>query len=133
MPVAVSAQDDQNWPPLSYLRNDYRAVKLVAHVRVYETEIVSRIPGYEDWRVRCEIIEPFKGSLRKGIKLEYYHGAEDGFRKELFMGEKIIFLVRNFHEKEKKWVYAVLENSTLPYNENRAQKLRKIKQGQKKR
>jgi hypothetical protein len=29
--------------------------------------------------------------------------------------------------EEKRWVYAVLENSTLAYNEDRGRKLRKIK------
>ena len=75
----------------------------------------------------CEIIEPFKGKVRKGGRLTYYHGAEAGFRKELFLGEKIIFLQRNFHDQEKQWVYAAIENSTLTYNQDRVRKLRIIK------
>ena len=113
---------------MAYLRSDYAAVSLVAHVRVSEAAIVNRIGGYEDWRLVCEVLEPFKGKLRKGDNLVFYHGAEAGFRRELFLGEKIVFLQRNFHEKEKQWVYAVLENSTLPYSEARARKLRKIRQ-----
>ena len=123
---ALGQTDDEQWPSLSYLRRDYRSVVAVAHVRAREAEIVNRIGGYEDWRIVCEIIEPFKGKLRRGEQLEFYHGAEAGFRKELFLGDKIIFLVRNFHEQDKKWVYAVLENSTLPYTEDRARKLRII-------
>ena len=126
-PIAVVAQDDPNWPSLSYLRSDYRESAVVAHVRVTQAEIVNRIPGYEDWRLVCEIIEPFKGQFRKGQTLTFYHGAEAGFKQELFLGEKIIFLHRNYHEKEKRRVYAVIENSTLPYNEDRVHKLRTIK------
>jgi hypothetical protein len=120
------AQDDPNWPPLSYLKQDYRSSKVVAYVRVTEAEVVNRIPGLEDWRVVCEVVEPFKGKFRKGDKLIYYHGAEAGFRRDLFLGEKIVFLQRNYHEKEKQWVYAAIENSTLPYNEGRVRKLRTI-------
>jgi len=128
LPVAAAAQADQQWPPLSYLRSDYRDSAIVAHVRVTEAEVVNRIVGLEDWRVVCEIIEPFKGRVRKGERLVYYHGAEAGFRKELFLGEKIIFLHRNFHDKEKQWVYAAIENSTLAYNQDRVRKLRIIQQ-----
>jgi|SRR5437773_2348848 len=127
LPLVVSAQDDNEWPPLSYLRSDYRRVAIVAHVRVREAEIVKTIGGYEDWHLTGDVIETFKGTLRKGQTLEYYHGAEKGFRKELFLGDKIVFLYRNFVREEKRWVYAVLENSTLAYNEDRARKLRKIK------
>jgi len=128
--VTAVAQDDQ-WPPLSYLRQDYKSAKVVAHVHVREAEIVNRIVGYEDWRVVGDVIEPFKGKFRKGQQLIYYHGAEAGFKKELFLGDKIVFLIRNFHEKDKQWVYAVIENSTLPYNEDRVRKLRTIARGAK--
>jgi hypothetical protein len=127
-----AAQDDPQWPSLSYLRSDYRESAVVAHVRVTEAEIVGRIPGYDDWRIVCEVIEPFKGKFRKGQTLTYYHGADAGFKKELFLGEKIIFLHRNYHDKDKRWVYAVIENSTLPFNDDRVQKLRKIKRAQQK-
>src|SRR5437867_2345357 len=127
LPLVTIGQEDKNWPPLSYLKSDCRRVSVVAHVRVREAEIVNRIGGYEDWRVIGEVIESFKGKFRKGNTVEYYHGAEAGFRKELFLGDKIVFLQRNFIEKEKRWVWAVLENSTLPYTLDRVQKLRIIK------
>ncbi len=121
------AQDDPQWPSLSYLRSDYRESVIVAHVRVTQAEIVNRIPGYDDWRLVGEVVEPFKGKFRKGQTLTFYHGAEAGFKQALFLGEKIIFLHRNYHDKEKRWVYAVIENSTLPFNEDRVRKLRIIK------
>lgn len=127
VPMTILAQDDANWPSLSYLRSDYRRVVAVAHVRVREAEIVKTIGGYEDWRLTGEVIEPFKGRFRKGQKVEFYHGAEKGIRRELFLGEKIVFLERNYVEEVKRWVFAVLENSTLPFTEDRVQKLRKIK------
>ena len=125
VPVCVSAQDDDEWPSLSYLRSDYKAVAVVAHIRVKEAEITNRIVGYENWRIRAEVIESFKGKFRKGDAIEFMHGAEAGFKKETFMGEKIVFLLSE-REGERKY-YAVLENSTLPYTETRVKKLRLIR------
>jgi len=125
--ASTFAQDDEKWPSLSYLKSDYRSSYAVAHVKVYEAEIVNRIPGYENWKINCEVVEPFKGKFQKGEKVEYFHGAEAGFRKELFLGEKIVFLLREFDEKEKKRIYVVLENSTLPHTADRVQKLRTIR------
>jgi hypothetical protein len=132
--INVRAQnDDDNWPSLSYLRSDYREVSVVARVNVRTAEIVNRVSGYEDWHLVGEVIEPFKGKFRKNDPIDFYHGAEKGFRRELFLGDKIVFLQRNLVEKEKRWVWAVLENSTLAYNDDRAQKLRVIRRSQNKR
>jgi len=125
-PVLARAQDGDDWPSLSYLRSDYRQVAVVAHVRIREAEIVKTIGGYEDWHLVGDVLEPFKGKFRKGQTVEYYHGAEKGIRREIFLGEKIVFLFRNYVREEKRWVLAVLENSTLPYTEDRVRKLRKI-------
>ena len=127
LPAVIQAQDGDDWPSLSYLRSDYQQVAVVAHLQVREAEIVKTIGGYEDWHLTGEVIEPFKGKFRKGQTIEFYHGAEKGFRKDLFLGDKIVFLFRNFVREEKRWVYAVLENSTLPYTKDRVLKLRKIK------
>lgn len=124
-PVAVFAQDDDEWPPLSYLRSDYKAVAVVAHIRIKEAEITNRIVGYENWRIRAEVIESFKGKFKKGDAIEYVHGAEAGFKKEYFTGEKIVFLLAE-REGDRKY-FAVLENSTLPYTEGRVKKLRVIR------
>jgi len=126
VPVLARAQDGDDWPSLSYLRSDYRQVAVVAHVRVRDAELVKTIGGYEDWHLAGEVLEPFKGKFRKGQTVEYYHGAEKPVRRELFLGEKIVFLFRNYVREEKRWVLAVLENSTLPYTEDRVRKLRKI-------
>jgi hypothetical protein len=125
LPGCVFAQDDEEWPPLSYLRSDYKAVAVVAHIRIKEAEITNRIVGYENWRIRAEVIESFKGKFKKGDAIEYMHGAEAGFKQEYFTGEKIVFLLTQ-RERDRKY-YAVLENSTLPYTEDRVKKLRIIR------
>ena len=126
LPFCVLGQDDDNWPTLSYLRKDYREVQVVLHVRSERAEIYSRIGGYESWRVNAVVLESLKGRFKKGDAIEYVHGAEAGFKQEWFLGEKIIFLLAE-RDKDGKLVYAVLENSTLPYTKDRIQKLRSIK------
>ncbi len=63
--LIVNAQVDDNWPSLSYLRRDYNQSKIVARVTVREAEIVNRIVGYEDWRIVCDVVEPFKAGCAK--------------------------------------------------------------------
>src|SRR6266576_144283 len=128
LPLSVTAQNE-DWPPLSYLRSDYRSVSVVAHVVIREAEITGRVGGYENWRIVAEVREPFKGKFRKGEVIEYFHGAEAGFKKEYFTGEKIVFLLADYDRLKKLVRYSVLENSTLSQTDDRVKKLRLIKKG----
>jgi hypothetical protein len=127
LPLFAAAQSEESWPPLSYLRSDYKAVSVVAHVRIREAEISGRVGGYENWKVVCEVIESFKGRFRKGAVVEYFLGAEAGLRKEYFKGEKIVFLLVDHDAGKRKARYSVLENSTLPHTADRVRNLRMIK------
>ena len=124
LPLASFAQPDDEWPSLSYLRNDYKAVSSVAHVRVREAEITGKVGGYENWRIVSEVIESFKGKFHKGDVIEYFHGAEAGLKREHFNGEKIVFLLGEPNVESKGIRYTVLENSTLPHTVDRVKKLR---------
>ena len=132
LPACVCAQDDDNWPPLSYLRQDYRSVPIVLHIRIQEAEITNRVGGYENWKIKAEVIESFKGKFKKGDVFTYFHGAEAGFKKEYFSGEKIVFLLAE-RGQDRTIHYAVLENSTLPPNADRIKKLRSIRKSSRKR
>jgi hypothetical protein len=133
LPVCSAGQVDNNWPPLNYLRSDYRSVRVVAHVRIREAEIVNRIPGYDNWRIVAEVIETFKGKFRKGDVIEYFHGAEAPSKKEFFAGEKIVFLLAEYDKAKKSMRYSVLENSTLQPAPMRLKRLRLIRSLAKKR
>lgn len=123
----VLAQDDDNWPSLSYLRSDYKAVSVVAHIRIQQAEITGRVGGYEDWKVSAVVLESFKGKFKKGDVLVYFHGAEVGLKHQYFEEEKIVFLLAEADPKTKGVRYSVLENSTLPANADRLSKLRLIR------
>ncbi|MGH9967992.1 MAG: hypothetical protein ACREBG_09205 [Pyrinomonadaceae bacterium] len=129
LPMYASAQDQEDWPSLGYLRNDYKSVPVVAHILIREAEITARVGGYENWRVSCEVLESFKGRFRRGDVVEYFHGAEAGFKKEYFTGQKIVFLLSEYDKEKKGLRYFVLENSTLPHKPDLARKLRSIKKG----
>ena len=133
LPVCSVAQVDHTWPSLNYLRSDYRSVQVVAHVRIREAQIVNRIPGYDDWKIVAEVIEPFKGKFRKGDVIEYFHGAEAPSKKEFFAGEKIVFLLAEYDKEKKSMRYSVLENSTLAPAPMRIKRLRLIRSLAKKR
>lgn len=133
VPFFSSAQNEDSWPSLSYLRSDYKSVSVVAHVLIREAEITGRVGGYENWKVTSEVVESFKGRFRKGDVVEYFQGAEAGLRKEYFKGEKIVFLLADRDVDKKTLRYSVLENSTLPHTVDRARKLRTIKKSYSKR
>jgi len=125
-PAFALGQEDEQWPSLSYLRSDYKEVAVVAHVRIKQAEITNRVGGYENWSIKAEVIEPFKGKFKKGDVIDYVHGAEAGFKKEYFTGEKIVFLLAE-RDRDRKLHYVVLENSTLSHTPDRIRKLRLIK------
>jgi hypothetical protein len=124
--VAIPFAQDDNWPPLSYLRSDYKSVSVVAHIRIEHAEITNRVGGYENWKINAVVLESFKGKFHKGDAIEYFHGAEAGFKQEYFTGEKIVFLLAE-SDRDRKRYYAVLENSTLPWTKDRVAKLRLIR------
>ncbi len=126
LPTCLSAQEDEEWPSLSYLRSDYKAVSVVAHIRIQDAQITGRIGGYENWGIRAEVLESFKGKFKKGDVIDYVHGAEAGFKQQYFIGEKIVFLLAE-RDQDRKLYYAVLENSTLPPTTDRVRKLRQIR------
>lgn len=123
---APALQDDDSWPSLSYLKHDYRSVPVVLHIRIDHAEITNRVGGYENWKINAVVLESFKGRFKKGDAIEYFHGAEAGFKQEHFTGEKIVFLLAE-SDHERKRHYSVLENSTLPYTKDRVMKLRRIR------
>ncbi|MFN2510730.1 MAG: hypothetical protein ABR568_04715 [Pyrinomonadaceae bacterium] len=126
LPLSLSAQHDDD-PSLSYLRGDYKSVPVVAHVLVRDAEITGKVGGYKNWKVTSQVIESLKGRLREGDVIQYFQGTEARATKEIFKGEKIIFLLAEYEADKKTLRYSILENSTLRYTADRLRKLRIIR------
>src|SRR5262249_56957706 len=78
---ALAQNDDDKWPPLSYLKSDYRQVRTVARVNNRPAENVNRIGGYRDWHLLREVVVPFEGKVRKGEPNDFYPRAEKCFHR----------------------------------------------------
>ena len=102
LPVGLSAQTEDTWPPLNYLRSDFKSVRVVAHVRIRESEIVNKIPGYDNWRIVAEVVEPFKGKFRKGEVIEYFHGAEAPSKKSFSPARRSSFCSPSTTKRRKR-------------------------------
>jgi len=124
--LTASAQESLDDRPLSSLRGDYNQVGIVARVKVKEVKFAA--PDVHPlYLLRSEVIEPFKGKLRRGQVLEFYLAVEEGFDVNTRLGDWIVFLEGSSNTPDKKWGWFVLENSSLPYSKQIVAKLRKIK------
>jgi predicted TIM-barrel fold metal-dependent hydrolase len=124
-PLRARAQDDEAWPPYDYLRNDYRAVAVVAHVRIEEAVLVSQIPGYDSWQLTGEVVEPFKGPPAPGEPIVYFIGVEAPSSVDEFLGDRVVFLLAE-NNTERGDFYVALENATLPFREGLSERLRRV-------
>jgi hypothetical protein len=120
------AQESLYTPPLSQLKSDYNQVGVVARVKVKTVKFAA--PDIHPLYVlRGEVIEPFKGKLRRGQMLEFYLSVEEGFNANSHLGDWVVFLEGSSNTPDKKWGWFVLENSSLPYSQRLVSKLRRIK------
>ena len=115
------ALDRDDGPPLNYLKSNYKAAVVVAQVRVLDASSVNKVGGYENWQITSEVIKSFKGGPGKGAEVKYIEPTESGFRRERFLGEKIIFLKDN---------YSAIENSTVPATKQVSKNLKIIQQAE---
>ena len=123
---SVLAQESWDGPSLSYLRSDYNQVGIVARVKVRSVKLAA--PDIHPlYLLRSEIIEPFKGNVKRGQPLEFYLAVEEDFNVNSRLGDWIVFLEGSANTPNKKWGWFVLENSSLPYSKKIVSKMRKIK------
>lgn len=112
--------------PLSRLRGDYNQVGIVARVKVKNIKFDAPGP-HPVYLLQGEVVESFKGNLRRGQALEFYMAVEDDFNVNSRLGDWIVFLEKGSHAPDKKPGWFVLENSSLPYSGKLVSKLRRIK------
>jgi hypothetical protein len=123
---SAPAQESGDSPPLSSLKSDYSQVGIVARVKVKSVKFAA--PSVHPlYLLQSEIIEPFKGKIKRGQALEFYLAVEEDFDVNSRLGDWVVFLEGSSHSPAKKWGWFALENSSLPYSRNLVAKLRKIK------
>lgn len=124
--LSVYAQDNSSTRPLSQLRNDYNQVGIVAHLKIKSIKLAAE-DIHPLYVVESEIIEPFKGKIKRGQQLVFYIHLEEGYDVNRFLGEWIVFLEGKHPIPSGGKGWFVLENSSLqPSNKNIA-RIRKIK------
>ncbi len=79
--------------PFSELKSDYQQVQIVAYVKIKSIKYAAP-DVYPLYVVQSEIIEPFKGKIKRGQTLEFYLHIEDGENRDLnnHLGNRIVFL-----------------------------------------
>jgi hypothetical protein len=129
--LSYSCASENEYYSYDYLKNDYEQVAVVAAVDVQHVKAVgsmgSKEAGYVRYRIRGQVIEPFKGDIKSNQKLEYYSVAEKGYDPQGFRGKRIVFLNSLFDKQKGGWFLNELENSARPASKAIIKKMRKIK------
>ena len=126
------AQDDPNDRPLQSLRSDYNQVGVVAHVKVNNVKLAA--PGaHQLYLLEADVVEPFKGRVRRGQRLHFYMAVEEGFNINSRLGEWVVFLEESRNTPNGKRGWFTLENSSMPYSTNVIAKVRRIRHASRRR
>src|SRR4030042_508346 len=129
--LSYSCSSENEYYSYDYLKNDYEQVAVAAAVDVREVKAVDSIgdkeTGYIRYRIRCQVIEPFKGDIKSNQALAYYSVAEKGYNPENYRGKRIVFLNSLFDKEKGGWFLNELENSTRPPLKAIIKKMRQIK------
>jgi hypothetical protein len=122
---AAFAQNRRDWP-LPAIRDDYNQVSIVAHLRIKSVKFAAA-DIHPLYVAQSEIIEPFKGRLKRGQSFEFYISAEEDYNINNVLGEWIVFLTGSANTPDGKWGWFELENSSLPPSKKNLAKARRIK------
>ena len=91
------------------ITSDYKQVRIVAHIKVLNTDPVDKIGGYLVYKITGQVLELYKGKVEPGESLSYYMQVEEGYDMNRYRGEKIVFIyLLNTDERSD---YRALENS----------------------
>lgn len=125
--LSALGQNEPYTTPLSRLKGDYNQVAIVAHVKIKNIRFAAD-DIHPLYVVDSEIVEPFKGRMRRGQQLEFYFHAEEGFDVNQLIGKRwVIFLEGRHPVTPGGKVWYELENSKLPPSQINIARLRRIK------
>jgi len=131
--IGCSSGSKNEYYSYDYLKNDFDQVAIVASVTVQDVAAVDSMgpstsgAGYVRYRIRCRVIEPFKGEAKADETIVYYSVAEGDYNPANYRGAKIVFLNKGFDKRKKESVLSELENSTRPATKEVLNTMKKIK------
>ncbi|MDT4967102.1 MAG: hypothetical protein QOJ64_1839 [Acidobacteriota bacterium] len=124
--VGALAQADPNTGPLSQLKSDYNQVGIVAHVKITSIKFAAE-DVHPLYVVQSEIIEPFKGKIKRGQRLEFYVHVEEGYDVNRIPGEWVVFLEGKYPIPPGGKGWYELENSSRPASKATLAMMRKVR------
>ncbi len=127
--ISSNAQDSFNGRSFAGIKKDYNQVGIVAHVKIKDIQFAAT-DVHPLYKVESEILESFKGRVKKGQSFTFYFHAEEGYDvKKLIDGEWIVFLEGKFPIPSGGKGWYELENSKLPPSKMLSKKLRRLHKG----
>jgi hypothetical protein len=131
--IGCTSSSDNEYYSYAFLKNDFDQVAIVASVTVRDIAAVDSMgsrtagAGYVRYRIRCRVIEPFKGEVKADETMVYYSVAERDYNPANYRGDKVVFLNKGFDKRKKEPVLSELENSTRPATKEVLDTMKKIK------
>ena len=131
--IGCTSSSDNEYYSYAFLKNDFDQVAIVASVTVRDIAAVDSMgsrtagAGYVRYRIRCRVIEPFKGEVKADETMVYYSVAERDYNPANYRGDKVVFLNKGFDKRKKEPVLSELENSTRPATKEVLATMKKIK------
>ena len=124
--LGVSAQETYGGRELSGIKSDLKAVGAVAHVKIEKIEFAAE-DVHPLYKVESTVIETFKGKMKKGKFVFYFHAEEDYNVQQLTGKEWVVFLEKEGPVPNGGNGWYELENSKIPASVKLSTQLRKLK------
>jgi hypothetical protein len=134
--AAADEADDSDFYSTELLASDLKQSEVVAYVNVLSYELVDQIgqggceqnkgAGYCLYRLKAEVKEIFKGSIKEKV-FEFYKVIDADYpHKEKMLGGHVVFLSWSEDFPDKKRSLGTMENSTREIKHDILRKMRKI-------
>lgn len=129
---AAAAQEDFDGRSLDGIKGDYKSVGAVAHVKITKITFAAK-SVHNLYAVESELIETFKGRIKKAAPFVFYFDAEEDYDVQQLVGKEwVVFLEKERPTPNGGKAWYELENSTIPASAKLSVQLRKLKKPSKK-
>lgn len=125
------AQEDFGGRSFDGIKGDYKSVGAVAHVKITKISLAAK-GAHSLYAVESELIETFKGKIKKSANFTFYFDAEEDYNAQQLVGKEwVVFLEKERPTPNGGKGWYELENSTIPASKKLSAELRKLKKTKK--